>query len=56
LDEFKETTGYRKLKEETLAPTLCRTCFGRVYGPVVNQTTEWWWWWWWWWLWRRRWW
>jgi hypothetical protein len=29
------------LKEEALDRTLWRTRFGRVYGPVVRQTTEW---------------
>ena len=33
--------GYRKLKEETLDRTLCRTRFGRGYGPVVRHATEW---------------
>jgi hypothetical protein len=38
LDDVKETTGYWKLKEEALDRTLCRTCFGRGYGPVIRQT------------------
>jgi hypothetical protein len=29
------------LKEEALDRTLLRTRFGRGYGPVVRQTTEW---------------
>ena len=29
-----------KLKENALDCTLCRTCIGRGYGPVVQQTTE----------------
>jgi hypothetical protein len=29
------------LKEEALNRTLWRTRFGRGYGPVVRQTTEW---------------
>jgi hypothetical protein len=29
------------LKEEALDRTLWRTCFGKGYGPVVRQTTEW---------------
>ena len=37
LDDFKETRGYRKLKEEALCPTLWRTRFGRVYGRVVRH-------------------
>jgi len=38
---FKETKWYWKLKEGTLEGTVWRTCFGRMYGPVVRQTTEW---------------
>jgi len=41
LDDFKDKRGYFKLKDETLDCTLYRTRFGRVYGPVVRQTTEW---------------
>jgi hypothetical protein len=37
LDDLKETTGYWKLKEETLGYTLWRTSFGRGYGPVARQ-------------------
>jgi len=29
-----------KLKEEALYNTVCRSGFGRGYGPVVRQTTE----------------
>jgi hypothetical protein len=29
------------LKEEALDRTLWRTRFGRGYGPIVRQTTEW---------------
>jgi hypothetical protein len=29
------------LKEEALYHTLCRTRFGRSYGPVVRQTADW---------------
>jgi hypothetical protein len=36
LDEFKETRGYRKFKEETLDRTLLRTRFGRGCGPVAR--------------------
>jgi len=50
LDDYKETTGYWKLKREALERTLWRNRFRRVYGPVVRQTTwfrwQWWWWWW----------
>jgi hypothetical protein len=41
LDGLKEMRGYWKLKEEALDHTVWRTCFGRGYGPVVRQTTEW---------------
>jgi hypothetical protein len=29
------------LKEEAVGHTLCRTHFGRNYGLVIRQTTEW---------------
>jgi hypothetical protein len=35
LDDPKENRAYWKLKEEAL------DCFGRGYGPVVRETTEW---------------
>jgi hypothetical protein len=38
--DVKEKRGYWKLKEEALDHTLRRTRFGRVYGPVVKQTTD----------------
>jgi len=41
LDDLKERRGYCHLKEEALDRTMCRTRFGRVFGPVVRQTTEW---------------
>ena len=41
LDDLKEKTGYWKLKEEALDRTPWRTRFGRGYGPVIMQTTEW---------------
>jgi hypothetical protein len=41
LDDLKEKKIYWKLKEEALDRTLWRTRFGRGYGPVVRQTTEW---------------
>jgi len=41
LDDLKEKTGYWKLKEETLHRPLCRTPFGRGYGPVMWRTPEW---------------
>jgi len=34
-------TEYWKLKEGALDHTLWRTCFGRGYGPVIGQITEW---------------
>ena len=40
LDDFKEIREYRKLKEEALDLTVCRTGFGRGCGPAVRQTTE----------------
>jgi hypothetical protein len=39
-DKLKETTEYWKLKKEALDRPMCRTRCGRVYGPVVRQTTE----------------
>jgi hypothetical protein len=41
LDDVKEKRRYWKLKEEALDRTMWRTRFGRGYGPVVRQTTEW---------------
>jgi hypothetical protein len=41
LDDLKEKKRYWKLREEALDRTLWRTRFGRGYGPVVRQTTEW---------------
>jgi hypothetical protein len=41
LDDLKEKRRYWKLKEEALDRTLWRTRFGRGYGSVVRQTTEW---------------
>jgi hypothetical protein len=41
LDDLKEKRRYWKLKEEALYRTLWTTRFGRGYGPVVRQTTEW---------------
>jgi len=40
LDDVKEKGEYLILKEETLDDTVWRTGFGRVYGPVVRETTE----------------
>jgi hypothetical protein len=41
LDDLKETRGYSHLKEEALGRTTWRARFGRGFGPVVGQTTEW---------------
>jgi hypothetical protein len=41
LDDLKEKWKYWKLKEEALVRPMWRTHFGRGYGPVVRQTTEW---------------
>ena len=40
LDDPKEMRGYSHLKEEALDRTMWRARFGRVFGPVVRQTTE----------------
>ena len=37
-DDIKEKISSCKLKEEALARTMWRTCFGRGCGPVVRQT------------------
>ena len=39
LDDFKETTGYWKLKYEEPDRTPWRTHYERGYGPAVRQTT-----------------
>ena len=39
-DFVKETRGYRKLKEEALDRTVCRTCIGRGCGPFIRQRNE----------------
>jgi hypothetical protein len=41
LGDLREKTGYSKLKEEGLDPTLWRTRFGRGYGHVARQATGW---------------
>jgi hypothetical protein len=38
-DDLKERRGYSHLKEEALDRTIWRARFGRVFGPVVRQTT-----------------
>ena len=40
VDDFKETGGYWKLKEEALDRTVWRTGFGRGCGPDVRRTVE----------------
>ena len=40
LHDFKETSGYWKLKEETLDHTLWKILFERGYGPVVRLPNE----------------
>jgi hypothetical protein len=40
LDGLKESRGYCHLKEEALDRTMWRARFGRVFGPVVRQTTK----------------
>jgi len=40
LEDFNETRKYWKMKEEALDRTLCRTRFGRDYGPVVRLQNE----------------
>ena len=39
-DDLKEIRGLWGLKEETLAGSPRRTCFGSGYGSFVRQTTE----------------
>jgi hypothetical protein len=38
MDDVKEKRRYRKMKEEALDRTLCRTRFRRGYGPIIRQT------------------
>jgi hypothetical protein len=40
LDNFEETKGYRKMKEEALACNVWRTHLGRGYGPVLRQIKQ----------------
>jgi hypothetical protein len=40
LDDLKERRGYSHLKEKALDRTIWRAGFGRVFGPVVRQTTK----------------
>ena len=41
LDDLKERRGYSHLKEEALDLTMRRARFGRCFGPVIRQTTQW---------------
>jgi hypothetical protein len=38
LDDFRQTRGYWKLKEELLDRTVWRTVVVRCNGPVARQT------------------
>ena len=40
LDDLKDRRGYSHLKEEALDRTMWRNLFGRGFGPVVRQHTE----------------
>ena len=39
--ERKKKKGYKKFEEEALDSTLWTARFGRGYGPVEKQATEW---------------
>jgi hypothetical protein len=39
LDDLTGKSGHCKLKEETLDGFVCRTHFGRCYGPLIKQPT-----------------
>jgi hypothetical protein len=41
LDDINDRRWYSHLKEETLVRTMWRARFGRGFGPVVRQTTNW---------------
>jgi hypothetical protein len=41
LDDLKDRRGYSNLKEEALDCTVWKNHFGRGFGPVVRQNTEW---------------
>jgi hypothetical protein len=41
LDDLKDGRGYSHLEEEALDRTMWRNRFGRGFGPVVRQNTEW---------------
>ena len=40
MDDLKDRRGYSPLKEEALDRTMWRNRFGRGFGPVVRQHTE----------------
>jgi len=40
LYDLQKRRGYSHLKEEGLDRTMWRARFGRVFGPVVRQTTK----------------
>jgi hypothetical protein len=40
LDDLKERRRYSHLKEEALDHTMWRARFGRIFEPVVRQTTK----------------
>jgi hypothetical protein len=40
LDDLKERRRYSHLKEEASVINMWRARFGRVFGPVVRQTTR----------------
>ena len=41
LDDLKDRRGYSHLKEKAVDRTMWRNRFGRGFGPVVRQNTEW---------------
>jgi len=41
VDDINKTRGYWKLTEEEPDRRMKRPCCGRVYTPVVRQTTAW---------------
>jgi hypothetical protein len=40
VEDINEIRGYCKFTEEALYHTMCRTCFGRGYGPVTRKSME----------------
>jgi hypothetical protein len=41
LDDLEEKRGYSHLNDEALDRTMWRAGFGRGFGPVVRQNSEW---------------